>query len=40
MLSVVSPARRLDIRPQPLPLGREATQPDFLPQAWALVQGD
>ena len=38
MLCVVSPAKRLDIRPRPLPPGRQTTRPDFLPQAWALVQ--
>jgi hypothetical protein len=40
MLCVVSPAKRLDIQPQPLPPGRQTKRPDFLPQAWALVQGD
>ncbi|MCB6177724.1 peroxide stress protein YaaA [Rhodobacter sp. Har01] len=38
MLCVVSPAKRLDVTPGPLPEGRQMTRPDFLPQTWQLVQ--
>jgi len=38
VLCVVSPAKRLDIKPHPLPPGRQTTRPEFLPQTWQLVQ--
>jgi cytoplasmic iron level regulating protein YaaA (DUF328/UPF0246 family) len=38
MLCVISPAKRLDERPQPLPDGIDLTEPDFLTETWRLIQ--
>lgn len=38
MLCVISPAKRLDERPQPLPQGIALTQPDFLTETWRLIR--
>lgn len=38
MLCVISPAKRLDEQPKPLPEGVDLTEPDFLTETWRLVQ--